>query len=130
MTAIDNLLTLEKESRAFGFDWPDVFMILDQAISECEEIRETFNNQESSVRQQEEIGDLLHTALSLCVFAGFSVEETLNLITKKFKSRLEGVYEITKERGLSDLRGYPTEYLMEIWQQAKTRAYGRNRDSF
>jgi ribosomal protein S18 acetylase RimI-like enzyme/NTP pyrophosphatase (non-canonical NTP hydrolase) len=128
MTALYKLIDQMRKSRNFGFDWPDIFMIIDQAISECDEIREALHTHESLLRLQEEIGDLLHTAISLCVFAGVSVEETLTLIIKKFGTRLDSVYAITKERGLSNLRGQPVDQLMEIWHEAKTRAYGTSSD--
>jgi uncharacterized protein YabN with tetrapyrrole methylase and pyrophosphatase domain len=75
--SLDNLIAVEKAARDFGFDWPDTEMILNQVVSECQEVREALLNKEPDYRIQEEIGDLLHTAISLCLFAGYNVDQTL-----------------------------------------------------
>lgn len=54
--ALNDLLSLEKDAREFGFEWPDEAMIIEQAIDECREIKEAIENQEMHGRIQEEIG--------------------------------------------------------------------------
>ena len=68
---LDKLIAVETDARAFGFEWDNTETILAQSMSECEEIHEAIVNDESVDRLQEEIGDLLHTAISLCIFEGF-----------------------------------------------------------
>lgn len=116
---LKDLISLEIEARDYGFDWPNQDMIIDQAISECAEIREAIDLGESDQRVQEEIGDLLHTALSLCIFSGFEPDETMAIITKKFGRRLESVKTLAKQRGLTSLRGQTTEYMLGLWGEAK-----------
>ena len=116
---LDRLITLEREARKFGFDWPDEAMILDQAISECQEIREAIHRGEPLYRVQEEIGDLLHTAISLCLFAEFEVDETVAIINKKFGDRMEAIKALAKSRGLENFHGQTTEFMMELWREAK-----------
>jgi GNAT superfamily N-acetyltransferase len=36
---LSQLVALERDARSYGFDWPNREMVIDQAISECEEIR-------------------------------------------------------------------------------------------
>jgi len=67
MNSLQQLILLEHEAREFGFDWPNIGMILDQAISECDEIKDALAQDEPDHRIQEEIGDLLHTAVSMCI---------------------------------------------------------------
>ena len=118
-TALSKLIKIEQESRAFGFDWPNTDMILDQAISECHEIREAINNQESLERIQEEIGDLLHAAISLCDYANFDVEETLELTYKKFNKRMKALKKETARQGLENLNGQSMAFMLELWEKAK-----------
>lgn len=82
---LQNLILLEKDARGYGFDWSNHEMILEQAIDECREIQEAIDDDEPPERVQEEIGDLLHTAISLCIFLGFDVEETLSKTNEKFE---------------------------------------------
>lgn len=115
------LVVLEKNARFFGFDWPNQDMIIEQIMSECDEIKEALELQESKERIQEEIGDLLHSALSLCLFTGFEPEQTLLKIVEKFSARMQALKAITRERGLVTLKGQPIELLLTLWAEAKTR---------
>jgi uncharacterized protein YabN with tetrapyrrole methylase and pyrophosphatase domain len=118
-TPLQELLHLEKDARQFGFDWPDETMIIDQVIDECREIKEALANDESRERIQEEIGDLLHSAVSLCTFAGFDVSETLNKVNVKFAKRMKAMKALTQELGLPDLQGQSIEFMMVLWRKAK-----------
>ena len=117
--SLHDLIRLEQEARDFGFDWPDVDMILKQALSECEEIREAIDNKESLSRVQEETGDLLHTAISLCCYLGFDVEQTLDLTVKKFGARMAALKKATHEVGLLDLKEQPSDFMLSLWEKAK-----------
>jgi uncharacterized protein YabN with tetrapyrrole methylase and pyrophosphatase domain len=117
--ALERLIAIEQDARDFGFDWPDIDMIIAQAVSECEEIAEAIKHHEPSIRVQEEIGDLLHTAISLCLFAGFDVTETLHKVTEKFSARMNGMKHLTQQRGLKNLRGKDIKFMLELWREVK-----------
>lgn len=116
---IEWMTRLEKEAEDFGFAWPDVDSIIAQLQDECREIQEAVQAGESSARIQEEIGDLLHAAFSLCVFMKFSPEETLEKTTTKFAERFYRVKEIAQAEGYEDLKGQSFEVLMQFWRRAK-----------
>lgn len=118
-SALNDLVALEKDARAFGFDWPNIPVIIDQAIDECREIRETLEHQEPLERLQEEIGDLLHTAVSLCIFAGFDVDETLAKVNDKFAARMQAIKTLTRQQGLENLNAQSFEYMLQLWDKAK-----------
>lgn len=118
-TALNKLLLLENDAINFGFEWPNEILIIEQAIDECREIREAIQNQEAHERIQEEIGDLLHSAISLCVFAGFDVEQTLAKVNSKFGKRMQAVKKLTHELGLLDLKGQSFDFVLELWRKAK-----------
>jgi NTP pyrophosphatase (non-canonical NTP hydrolase) len=117
--SLRKLIHLDQESREFGFDWPNQSMIIDQAMDECREIREVLDLQESRERLQEEIGDLLHAAISLCDYSGFDVEETLAKVNKKYGGRIAVLKAITQRRGLENLQGQSLEFMLSIWGEAK-----------
>jgi uncharacterized protein YabN with tetrapyrrole methylase and pyrophosphatase domain len=117
--ALNDLIDLEKDAIRFGFEWPNENMILEQAIDECREIKEALEKNEKSERIQEEIGDLLHSAISLCVFAGFDIEETLEKVNAKFAKRMQAMKLLTHEIGLSNLQGKSIDFMMELWCKAK-----------
>jgi uncharacterized protein YabN with tetrapyrrole methylase and pyrophosphatase domain len=116
---LSELIDLEVDTRDFGFNWPNIQMIIDQAISECDEIKDAILNNEPSCRIQEEIGDLLHTAISMCIFAGYDPKQTLVKVIEKFGGRMEVVKKLTKEHDLLNLKDQPIEFLLELWREAK-----------
>lgn len=118
-SSLEDLIELEKDARAFGFDWPNIPIIIDQAVDECREIMATIEHQEPLERLQEEVGDLLHTAVSLCVFAGFDVDETLAKVNDKFAARMQAIKSLTHEQNLENLKDQSFEFMLRLWHQAK-----------
>ena len=119
MTPLQKLITEERKARILGFDWPNYEMIFEQMIDEIREVREDIDNNAPPHKLQEEIGDVLHVAISLCVYAGFDVEETFGLVNNKFSKRMSRVEELTKQRGLPNLKGQSMEFMLELWREAK-----------
>jgi uncharacterized protein YabN with tetrapyrrole methylase and pyrophosphatase domain len=117
--ALSDLLHLEQDARSFGFEWPNEAVIIEQAIDECREIEEAIANQETRERIQEEIGDLLHTAISLCVFSGFDVNETLIKINSKFGGRMQAMKALSNQLELKTLHGQSFDFMLDLWKQAK-----------
>ena len=123
MDLLKKTVTLEKAANDFGLSWENAQQILHQVISECDEIAEHIDttNQHGSSRAllQEEVGDLIHAALSLCVFCELDLKETISRTLAKFESRLNAVKAITQERGLNNLDGLGFDDMMDIWDKAK-----------
>ena len=121
MDVFCKLEALELEAKSFGFYWESSSQILQQMMSECDEIREHLEQvqTQSSSTLQEEIGDLLHAAFSLCVFRGFSTEETLKNAVDKFAKRFAVVKKLAISEGYSTLHGVSFDVLMALWERAK-----------
>jgi len=117
----EKLEALEHEAADFGFKWENAHQIMDQIKSECDEITEHLDSTDpkASHMLQDEIGDLLHAAFSLCVFYKFNPEETLTKSIDKFEKRLSNVKKIAKEGGEDTLNGKSFDELMEVWDRAK-----------
>lgn len=128
-TALQELIAIELEARNFGFEWPHKEMIIDQAISECHEVLEAMDAADSPQHIQEEIGDLIHTAISLCLFAGFDVNETMALTAKKFTARIRALKDLALQQGLTNLADQSIDFQLQLWQQAKLHAKTSNQSS-
>lgn len=116
---------LEKQAAEFGFAWPNENTIIKQILSECEEIQQELTHDSlmasNNSKLQEEIGDLLHAAFSLCVFCRFDTKETLTNSVNKFERRFVEVKQLAAKSDMVDLNGLPFAKLMEFWDQAKTK---------
>jgi diadenosine tetraphosphate (Ap4A) HIT family hydrolase len=113
---------LELESKTYGFYWENASQVLQQIISECDEIREHLEPNHSSLpvsTLEEEVGDLLHAAFSLCVFCKLNPEQTLTKAIDKFEKRYRRVQQLAQQQGLSSLQGLSFKALMDLWHQAK-----------
>ncbi len=119
MNELDKLIASDIDAREFGFDWPNQAMIIEWIISECKETLAAIEDKESSDRIQEEIGYIIHSAVSLCLFSGFNVQETMQKSTDKFNTRMHWLKEFTKKRGLPNLHGQDMELMLQIWREAK-----------
>ena len=120
-TPVDDLILLEQDARGvFGFNWPHQEMIINHAISECQEIKDAINNQESSQRIQEEIGDLLHIAISLCIFTGYDFDETIKKTVEKFGYRINALKNVANKHGFKNLKGQSYEFMLKLWREVKS----------
>ena len=122
MNLLEKAQLLEREASEFGFEWENAYQIIAQIKSECVEVCEHLGatqDKNTDIRLQEEIGDLLHAVLSLCVFCNYNPTETLENSLVKFEKRLKMVKEIAKEQGHTNLSGHSFEALMSIWDKAK-----------
>ena len=118
---LKELIKAEEDAVEFGCEWPNEEYIFEQVISECNEVKSAIQDNEGKDRIQEEIGDLLHTSISLCRFAGFDIEETLTKTVKKFTNRIQALKEITRLKGLDSLQGQSSKFILELWSEAKKR---------
>ena len=100
-----------------GFDYPDVEGALDDLKSEVVELAETIQNQ-SVESQQEELGDVLFSAVNVARKLHIDPEEMLTRSTEKFMARFESVERIAAQRGM-DMSASSLEELNSLWAQAK-----------
>lgn len=118
-TIFDDIEQLEHDAAYFGFKWETKEQIMAQIRSECLEIEELFPSKQHRSDLQNEIGDLLHAAFSLCVFCNFDPETTLRKSLDKFEHRFNAVKALAKEQGLQDLNGKSFEELIDYWEKGK-----------
>ena len=118
-TALEKLIATDKELRDFGFQWPGLDMILWQISSELAEVKEVIEQDTGKDHLQEEIGDLLHSVISLCLFTGLDIDETIEKAGDKLQSRAGGLKSVAKQRGHSSLKGQDSEYMLKLWYEAK-----------
>ena len=123
MSILQKITQLEKDAEQFGFKWENTHQIMAQIKSECAEIDEhlTHTDNDTRLKLQEEIGDLMHAVFSLCVFCEFDAKETFRKSVDKFERRLNAVKTIAQENEIATLNGYAFDELMKFWDQASSR---------
>lgn len=118
MRTLEKLLALENEAAEFGFKWENPQQIIVQIQNEIAEINVHLQDHDQA-KLQEEIGDLLHAAFSLCVFCRFNPTQTLAKSIDKFEKRFRSTQDLAKAEGLATLNGQSFAKLMMLWDKAK-----------
>ena len=111
---------LSRRAANVGFDWSSAEGILEKIEEETRELRETLRDADSS-RREDEIGDLLFTAVNLARFLGLDPEIALKRANRKFKGRFQAMERdaATSGRALGDRSAGELDAL---WTAAKVRA--------
>ena len=106
---------VQKKARKAGFDWPDVSGALDKLSEELEELK-TAVAQGSNI--EEELGDLLFSAVNVSRFVKTDPEEALSRATDKFIRRFRKVDEQARAGGRC-MEDMTPEELDALWERGK-----------
>lgn len=107
---------VQKKAKKAGFDWPDVSGALDKLSEELTEFKAAVA-ENSNV--EEELGDLLFSAVNAARFVKVDPETALQKATEKFIARFRRVEELAGDRPMEDM---DLAELDKLWEQAKHEA--------
>ena len=120
LPALMRATKLQKKAADIGFDWPDVSGALDKLEEEIAELRAAIaNNDKANVN--EELGDILFSAVNVSRFVKVDAEESLTAASDKFLARFTQVEELAKERNI-DMMNSSLEELDSLWDEVKARS--------
>ncbi len=106
---------MQKKAKRAGFDWPDVSGALDKLHEETNELTQAVKDQTNI---QEELGDLLFSAVNVARFVSCDPEEALHDACEKFAHRFELVEKKAKAQG-KDMKEMSLEELDALWEDSK-----------
>lgn len=109
-------IKISQKAAAAGFDWENVEGIWEKFQEELGEFKQAIE-QESSVEQQAELGDLLFTIIQIARWYKLDPTEGLQGTNRRFIQRFAQI-EAVANRPISD---YKLEELEILWQQAKAK---------
>ena len=108
---------VSKKASSCGLDWSDATGVIDKLKEEVSELESALSAdvERSGVGDiQDELGDILFTAVNLCRKLGYSADEALVRSTRKFITRFKGV-----EKDLGTLEGRDADELNAAWDRVK-----------
>lgn len=106
---------VQKKAKKAGFDWSDVSGAVDKLDEELGEFKAAVAE---SSNVEEELGDLLFSAVNAARFLHVDPEEALTKATDKFVSRFSKVEAMARSRGEA-LEGMSLVQLDKLWEEAK-----------
>jgi tetrapyrrole methylase family protein/MazG family protein len=110
---------LQRHASGVGFDWPDATGAWDKLEEELKELKDAYKEQHE-VKIEEELGDLLFSAVNVSRFLNVDAEQALSSSIEKFYKRLRYVEERAKAEG-GEISAYSLSKLDEWWEEAKKR---------
>lgn len=110
-----------RASRA-GFDWSEVSGAWQALTDETEELKEAMQAGNAAA-VEEELGDLLFSAVNVSRFVDVDAEQALTASTDKFIRRFEQMEQLAQERGL-DMDNASLEDWDALWVEVKQSARG------
>ena len=117
LPALMRAAKVQNRARRVGFDWPEVTGALEALDSETAELKEAIAAGDADA-VEEELGDLLFSAVNVSRFVKSDAEQALTRATDKFIRRFRLVERLAAARGIS-MAEAPLEQLDELWREAK-----------
>lgn len=119
LPALSRAQKLQKRASQVGFDWHSVEGVLDKLEEEIGELREALNSADRK-EIQDEMGDVLFTAVNLSRHLELDSESTLRLASSKFQTRFNSMEGLVTEDGKS-LADLDLQQMDVYWEQSKSR---------
>ncbi|GHV95035.1 nucleoside triphosphate pyrophosphohydrolase [Spirochaetia bacterium] len=130
---LDRAWKLQKKAAKAGFDWPDIEGVIAKIREELEEAREAAQQaaaQQAAAQQaaveivahnealEEELGDLLFSAVNLCRYLKVEPSVALRRTNSKFVDRFKYVEKKMKETG-QEMKKENLDIMDRYWNAAK-----------
>ena len=127
LPALHRAFRLQDRAAGVGFDWPDAVGPAEKVEEELAEVRaevdrgaKSSGNGVPDARLEDELGDLLFSAVNLCRKLGVHPSLALDKANVKFATRFQGVESLARDRGI-DVRTAGLEVLDGLWDEVKAR---------
>lgn len=119
LPALMRATKIQKKAADVGFDWKDVSGALDKLEEEIAELRAAIAAGDKE-NTEEELGDVLFSAVNVSRFVKSDAEEALTSASDKFLSRFATVEKLAKEKNI-DMLSADLEQLNSLWDSAKSK---------
>ena len=106
---------IQKKAAKVGFDWPDYSGAIDALRSEMTELLDAI---ESNGNIEDELGDLIFSAVNVARFFDVDPEQALGLTSKKFISRFSKLEMLAHSKG-QRLEDMTPDEMEALYQQVK-----------
>jgi tetrapyrrole methylase family protein/MazG family protein len=117
MPALQTAWRIQQRASEVGFDWPDARGAKSKIIEELREFEDSLDN-DDTVAQKEELGDVFFSIVNYCRLLGFEPEAVLRANNRKFIDRFTKMERILIKAGYS-LDEADMEMMENAWQTAK-----------
>jgi MazG family protein len=125
LPSLHRAFRLQDRAAGVGFDWPDAKGPAEKVEEELAEVRAEVaagaapaGHGVPDPKLEDELGDLLFSAVNLCRKLGVHPALALDKANVKFATRFQSVEQLAKERGI-DVRSAGLDRLDAMWDEVK-----------
>lgn len=118
MPAMLEARKLGSRASKVGFDWPSVDGLFEKLAEETAELREELTSGVQNERVEEELGDLLFTAVNLARHLKVDPESALRKTNAKFRQRFAAMEQ--DAGGRERMEAMSADELEQLWNRAKS----------
>jgi tetrapyrrole methylase family protein/MazG family protein len=118
LPALDRALKLQKKAAKAGFDWPEISGVFDKIAEETAEIHGAIAENGAAEKLEEELGDLIFSAVNLCRFLKVDPSLALRRSNEKFSRRFRYVEQRMKQTGEA-MQPENLARMDSLWNEAK-----------
>lgn len=118
LPSIIKAMRLQEKAKQVGFEWDKKEDVWEKVEEEMRELQAAIDGNESQLRQQEELGDLLFSIINYARFLNIDADAALEHTNKKFKSRFTQMEAIAASNGQS-LSNLKLTEMDAIWNSVK-----------
>ncbi len=118
LPAITRAGKLQRRAARLGFDWDDMYQVLDKIEEEVGEIRQAMDEGANKAEMEHEIGDLIFASINLARHNDIDAEAAVRGVNRRFEWRFRRVESLAREQNqvLADLS---LKQMDVYWEQAK-----------
>jgi len=117
MPALHRAEHIQHQAAEYGFDWPDIYPVIDKLVEELGELRETIEANDLDAIE-DELGDLIFVCVNIGRHRKINAEMALRRTNQKFIRRFEYVIEQMKANGQA-MNQQQLEQMEAFWQASK-----------
>lgn len=116
--AIKRAITLQQEAAEYGFDWPELSLVIDKLDEEVIELKQAIESGDLT-HVSDELGDVLFVCLNIARHLKIEAEMSLRDTNQKFIRRFDYVKQQMQSSDIN-MNQQALDQMEAFWQQSKS----------
>ena len=117
LPAMVKAIRMQEKTALVGFEWEHKDQVWEKVLEELRELDEVRGASDSSIRVEEELGDLFFALINYARFENVDPELALERVNKRFKNR----FQYIERHAGKDLNDMKLAEMDALWEEAKEK---------
>lgn len=117
-SALNRAISVQREAAEYGFDWPELRLVIDKLDEEVEELKQAIDSGDLT-HISDELGDVLFVCLNIARHLKIDAEMSLRHTNQKFIRRFDYVKQQMSSSDIN-MSQQALDQMEAFWQQSKS----------